>query len=141
MAKVGLAAELAKQAAQAAREEVAQSEAAANPVAKGRGNPAWNVPKLPEDFDLTQAVDRAAGFVVSYYQKALEPEGMSVGWEDMSGSDAKTQQVVEQAQEPGVVAVREQTTGRLVRTYAPSDLLSMYAAQRQATGVVVDGQV
>jgi hypothetical protein len=37
--------------------------------------------------------------------------------------------------------LREKVTGRLVREYTTPALLSLFATQQQATGVVVDGQV
>lgn len=138
MAKIGLAAELAKQAAQAAREEVAalsgEAPAAAAPTH-------WKVPVLAQDFLLDDAMERATLRVAGHYRQALAPQGVDVGLEqtDVASETAAAQmpQEVPYLQ----ASLREQVSGRLIKAYTTPALLTMFAAQQQATGIVVDGQV
>ncbi len=137
MAKIGLAAELAKQAAQAAREEVAalSGDAPAPAAAKG-----WQVPTLAQDFGLDQAVQLAVLRVAGHYQKALAPQGLQVQMEEQGGAANAAAELPQQV--PTMQALlREEGSGRLVKAYTTPALLTMFATQQQATGVVVDGQV
>ena len=137
MAKVGLAAELAKQAAQAAREEVAAQSGEAKTSAAPQG---WRVPQLAQDFGLDQAVHMAAQRVAGHYQQALAPQGLDVQMEQ-PGSGSGDAANLPQEVPPMQAFLREQGTGRLVKAYTTPALLTMFATQQQATGVVVDGQV
>lgn len=128
MAKnVGLAAQLAKQAAQAAREEVSTSSAGR----KAKADSGWTPPALPLDFDVDRAITRAATKVAAHYRQILAPEGLNVavvtdglqGVEDFRAD------------------LREKGTDRVLKAYTAGDLLAMYAGQQRRTGVVVDGQV
>ncbi|MBI1308830.1 MAG: hypothetical protein GC129_03080 [Proteobacteria bacterium] len=128
MAKIGLAAELAKQAAQAAREEM--GEPAREGGAKKPAEP-WKPAVLPSMFSLDQAVGTAVTRVAAYYRKALAHEGL-----DMAVvADTSQGAPVFQAD------LREGGTGKVVKAYTAPDLLGMFAAQQKVTGVVVDGQV
>lgn len=142
MAKIGLAAELAKQAAQAAREEVAaqSGEADAKPTLGGKG---WTVPVLPDAFMLDEAMDLATRRVAGHYRNVLAHQGLNVDLETADTHTALGTTVSgEPHQEPLLQAhLREQVSGRLVKAYTTPALLTMYAAQQQATGIVVDGQV
>jgi hypothetical protein len=135
LAKIGLAAELAKQAAQAAREEVAASEA----VTSGKTAPAkgWTVPVLPDKFMLDTAMQKATSQVAGHYRNVLAPQGLIVSLEDVAGEAQMPAQNTVNVQ----ASLREQGTGRLVKAYTPTALLTLFATQQQATGVVVDGQV
>jgi hypothetical protein len=141
LAKIGLAAELAKQAAQAAREEMAASE----PQAKAATKPAaagWSVPVLPVDFQLDAALTRATKQVASHYRNVLATEGLDVGIEPAETKAAATNGAdLPQAAAPLQASLREQQTGRLVRSYTAPALLSLFATQQQSNGLVVDGQV
>lgn len=140
MAKIGLAAELAKQAAQAAREEMAASEPqakASKPTAAG-----WSVPVLPMDFQLDAALNRATQQVASHYRNVLATEGLEVGIEPAeTGPKSANGADLPQPGVPLQASLREQQTGRLVRSYTAPALLSLFATQQQSNGLVVDGQV
>lgn len=128
MAKnIGLAAQLAKQAAQAAREEVS----AAGSGKKAVGKTAWAPPSLPLDFDVDRAVTRAATKVAAHYRQMLAPEGLNVAvvTDGLQGADDFQ------------ADLREEETGRVIKAYTAGDLLAMYASQQRRNGVVVDGQV
>lgn len=136
MAKIGLAAELAKQAAQAAREEVAALSGEA-PVAASSPQ-RWTVPVLQQNFGLDEAVERATLRVAGHYRQALAPQGVDVGLEQVTADGAtELPQVVDSLQ----ASLREQVSGRLIKAYTTPALLTMFAAQQHATGIVVDGQV
>lgn len=141
MAKIGLAAELAKQAAQAAREEISAQETKATEPAKGAPKP-WTVPNLPIDFQLEEALTRATRQVANHYRSVLAQEGLDVGIEAAglpeNGQDGAD---LPQSDLPLQAALREQQTGRLVRAYTAPALLSLFASQQQSNGLVVDGQV
>lgn len=144
MAKIGLAAQLAKQAAQAAREEVAAANGEAT-SAKPAGK-AWTVPRLAPDFALDHAVRKATLQVTGHYRAVLAPQGLRVDLEHGSTGDADGTASKAVAEErhplPPIRAnLREQETGRLVKAYTTPALLTLFATQQQATGVVVDGQV
>lgn len=127
MAKIGLAAELAKQAARAAREEIEGTMQPSVTAAPAR----WKVPVLPGDFDVETAVSKATDKVAAHYHQLLAGEGLEV-------------QVVAAPPQgmPQIKAdVREGGTGRLVRAYTAQDLLGMFAVQQATNGVVVDGNV
>ena len=138
MAKIGLAAELAKQAAQAAREEVAALGGGGDtpPTAAKTGQ--WKVPVLPEAFGLDEAVERATLRVAGHYRQALAPQGVDVGLER---ADATAEAALPQEMPHLQASLREQVSGRLIRAYTTPALLTMFATQQQATGIVVDGQV
>jgi hypothetical protein len=128
--KLGLAAELAKQAAQAARDELAGAQPA--PAAVPRGG--WQVPTLPRGFALDSAVHAALGHATTSLNRQLGPEGLVVqvpqgAAEKLGTPDAPSAQV------------RERDGGKIVRQYDALALLKLYASQRLAGGVVVDGQV
>lgn len=128
MAKIGLAAELAKQAAQAAREEMGEAPRKGG----GKDGPSgWKPASIPADFRVDSALGFAVGQVAAHYRKLLAPEGM-----EMAVVTDTTQGVpVFQAD------LRDGGTGRLVKAYTAPDLLAMYASQQKRNGVVVDGQV
>lgn len=139
MAKIGLAAELAKQAAQAAREEMAAKD---GPAGTPAAAPGWKVPVLPMDFQLDAALTRATRQVASHYRTVLAQEGLDVGIEAAESADASQNGAeLPQAGPPLQAALREQQTGRLVRAYTAPALLSLFATQQQSNGLVVDGQV
>lgn len=129
MAKIGLAAELAKQAAQAARDEMTGGS---SPAAAKQAVPSvWKPSQLPVDFRVDSALARSVTQVAAHYTKILAPEGLG-----MAVVADMTQGVpVLQAD------LKEGGTGRLVRAYTAPDLLSMFATQQRVNGVVVDGQV
>ena len=133
MAKIGLAAELAKQAAQAARDEVAAQEAPARKAAAG-----WKVPVLARSFDLDNAVKAALGNAQIVLNRQLEPEGLVV---EMQQAVPQTENTLPSSPEGVVASVREAAGGKTLRGYDTLGLLRLYAAQRQAAGAVVDGQV
>jgi hypothetical protein len=140
MAKIGLAAELAKQAAQAAREELAVAEG--KTVAKAPATPAWSVPQLAPDFMLDDAMQRAAVKVTGHYRNVLAPQGLHVDLEPHTGGELVGAVADEkQGVAPFQASLREQQSGRLVKAYTTPALLTLFATQQQATGVVVDGQV
>lgn len=138
MAKIGLAAELAKQAAQAARDELAVAEGKA-PAKAAAAPKAWTVPQLAQDFMLDNAMEVAAQRVTGHYRQVLQPQGLMVELQPA----AAAADVAEGRQEAGEMqaTLREQQSGRLVKAYTAPALLALFAAQQQATGVVVDGQV
>ena len=141
MAKIGLAAELAKQAAQAARDEVAALSG--EPKAESAAAPArWQVPVLAQDFLLDEAMERATLRVAGHYRQALAPQGVEVGLENVEAHDGAAA-AAELPQEVPLLqaSLREQVSGRLIKAYTTPALLTMFAAQQQATGIVVDGQV
>lgn len=133
MAKIGLAAELAKQAAQAAREEVAAQEAPARQAAGG-----WKVPVLARSFNLDHAVKAALGHAQIVLNRQLEPEGLVV---EMQQTVPQTENTPSGAGAGLVASVRETAGGKTLRGYDTLGLLRLYAVQRQAAGAVVDGQV
>lgn len=138
MAKIGLAAELAKQAAQAAREEVAALGGGEDMTPAAAKTALWKVPVLPDAFGLDEAMERATQRVAGHYRQALAPQGVDVGLEVMDAtSEASLPQEVPHLQ----ASLREQVSGRLIRAYTTPALLTMFATQQQATGIVVDGQV
>lgn len=140
MAKIGLAAELAKQAAQAAREEIAA--ASGTPVA-AKAAVGWSVPVLAQDFQLDPALGRATQQVMGYYRQVLATEGLHVELGRPETKPSGAAPVAGERQEmPHLQALlREQGTGRVVRAYTTPALLAMFATQQQVNGVVVDGQV
>ncbi|RYG62278.1 MAG: hypothetical protein EON60_00425 [Alphaproteobacteria bacterium] len=141
MAKVGLAAELAKQAAAAARDELAAAEG--TPAPRVNTPKAWTVPVLADDFMLDAAMERAATRVTGHYRQVLAPQGLMVELKPgepavpREGDMAGAQQVGSEMQ----ANLREQQSGRLVKAYTAPALLALFATQQQATGIVVDGQV
>ena len=143
MAKIGLAAELAKQAAQAAREEMVAASSGPTKKVVATG---WTVPLLPHDFMLDAAMQRATMQVTGHYRQVLAPQGLQVELEeaDTGGPTLNGSQHVAPERHPEVsfhANLREQGTGRLVKAYTAPALLTLFATQQQATGVVVDGQV
>lgn len=135
MAKIGLAAELAKQAAQAAREEMGVASSA-----KAKPKPsAWQVPQLAQDFMLDTAMQKATLKVTGHYRAVLAPQGLEVALEQTLPSDAAAD--MPQPANELQANLREQGSGRLVKAYTAPALLTLFATQQQATGVVVDGQV
>lgn len=141
MAKIGLAAELAKQAAQAAREEVAALSGEA-PAAAVSAPTHWKVPMLPEGFQLDAAMELATLRIAGHYRQALAPQGVDVGLENVQATAEETDAAQMPQDMPYLQAsLREQVSGRLIKAYTTPALLTMFAAQQQATGLVVDGQV
>ncbi len=139
MAQVGLAAQLAKQAAQAARDELAAATGEAPKKAISQG---WTVPVLPHDFGLDTAVQRATLQVTGHYRSVLAPQGLDVKLETTDTEIVADGRHMEGEIKPNLQAsLREQGTGRLVKAYTAPALLTLFATQQQATGVVVDGQV
>lgn len=143
-AQVGLAAQLAKQAAQAARDEVAAATGEA--PKKAAITKGWTVPVLPHNFILDNAMERATLKVTGHYRTVLAPQGLRVDLEPAEtavevGGVAAGRHPDEQMQPNLQASLREQGTGRLVKAYTPPALLTLFATQQQATGVVVDGQV
>lgn len=140
MAKIGLAAELAKQAAQAAREEVMAAEASTKP--KASAPKAWTVPQLATDFVLDDAMTRATQRVSGHYRQVLAPQGLMVDLQHAETA-AAPEDVAGGRQQGGEIQanLREQDSGRLVKAYTAPALLALFAVQQQATGIVVDGQV
>lgn len=133
-AKVGLAAQLAKQAAQAAREEVLAAERGPGGESAVQGSKPWVLEALPDNFSLIEALQRATGQVAAHYRQILQPQGLQV--QVLNDGAAGTQQL------PDFVAkVEEHGTGRVVRAYTAPDLLTMFANQQQLNGVVLDGKV
>lgn len=144
MAKVGLAAELAKQAAQAAREEMAAAHAEETaPAAKAAPAKPWTVPVLAPRFQLDDAMQNATLKVTNHYRTVLAPQGLMVDLEtaDVAGSVPSDVAPVRQPEPQLQANLREQQSGRLVKAYTAPALLTLFATQQQATGVVVDGQV
>lgn len=141
MAKIGLAAELAKQAAQAAREEVAALSGEAPVKASAPAAGQWKVPVLAEGFLLDEAMERATLRVAGHYRQALAPQGVDVGLESVTVSDEAAAAEMPQDVPHLQASLREQVSGRLIKAYTTPALLTMFAAQQQATGLVVDGQV
>lgn len=131
MAKIGLAAELAKQAAQAAREEMSGSAPGGTASSRLKGAEVWRPATLPDDFSVDSALGRAVGQVAAHYSRLLAPEGLGM-------------KVVTDLSQ-GVLNLKadltEGSTGRVVKAYTAPDLLSMFAGQQRLNGVVVDGQV
>lgn len=142
MAKIGLAAELAKQAAQAAREEVAALSGEA-PAAAASAPTYWKVPLLEQGFLLDEAMERATLRVAGHYRQALAPQGVDVGLENIGVTGDEPAAAAEMPQDAPYLqaSLREQVSGRLIKAYTTPALLTMFAAQQQATGIVVDGQV
>ncbi len=141
MAKIGLAAELAKQAAQAARDELAVAEGKA--PAKAAAPKAWTVPQLAQDFMLDNAMQQAARRVTGHYRQVLQPQGLMVELQANPASGTLPVDVAQGRQPDGEMqaTLREQESGRVVKAYTAPALLALFAAQQQATGIVVDGQV
>ena len=98
----------------------------------GGGGRHWRVPTLPDGFDLGVAMGEATRQAVTHYQTVLRPEGLHVA----SASQGMLADVMQPA-----VQVLEGETGRVMRMYTTGDFLTMFAQQRQSSGVVVDGQV
>lgn len=142
MAKIGLAAELAKQAAQAARDELVAAEGLTAPRVNAPPK-AWTVPQLAQDFMLDDAMQLATTRVTGHYRQVLAPQGLMVDLQPTEavmpaeGDMAGAQQVGNEMQ----ATLREQQSGRLVKAYTAPALLALFATQQQATGIVVDGQV
>jgi hypothetical protein len=131
MSKISLAAQLAKQASEAALQEARAGHedlllpAGGSPVAPKAGS--WKVPVLTKNFRLDAALAAASARVTTHYAKALASEGLLV-----------------QRQEPSNLAateVREAGSGRLLRAYGVPELITMFAVQRGEMGVVADGVV
>lgn len=128
MAKIGLAAELAKQAAQAAREEMQATEGKKTSSAAPK---IWTPPVLPEGFSVDTALGRAVTQVAAHYTRILAPEGLGMA----VVTDLRQGVPHYQAD------LTEGGTGKVVKAYTAPDLLSMFATQQRQSGVVVDGQV
>lgn len=92
----------------------------------------WRVPTLPDGFNLHAAMTEATRQALTHYQDVLIPEGLRVA--------PATQGVGADVAQPAV-QVLEYETGRVMRMYTAGDFLTMFAQQRQSSGVVVDGQV
>jgi hypothetical protein len=113
----------------------------------------WTVPTLPEGFLLDDAMQRATVQVTGHYRTVLAPQGLQVDLEPAAAADANAQPAVtmehsainvaqgRHTEGPLQASLREQGTGRLVKAYTAPALLTLFATQQQATGVVVDGQV
>lgn len=127
MANVSLAAQLAKQAAQAAMAEAAGE----TPQPKAEAPSGWKVPVLPEGFRLDDAVNRAMDTAKTYLNHLMETEGLVVD----------LQQAVGGSTADAVANVRELGTDKVYRAYSGDGLLRLYAVQRQEKGVVVDGSI
>ncbi|NBV54224.1 MAG: hypothetical protein EBR79_00720 [Proteobacteria bacterium] len=142
MAKIGLAAQLAKQAAQAAREEVLAAEQGSGGGAGAGGSTGaakpWVLEAVPDNFSLQEALQRATGQVAAHYRQILQLQGLQV---QVVGEGGRDGAVGPQPVPDFVANVREGETGRVVRAYTAPDLLTMFASQQQLNGVVVDGKV
>lgn len=131
MAKIGLAAELAKQAAQAARDEMTATEGVVAPSGAPKKPEPWKPAELPTDFRVDAALGRAVGQVAAHYSRVLKSEGLGMTVvTDLSQGVPHFQ-----------ADLTEGGTGRVVKAYTAPDLLSMFAFQQRVNGVVVDGQV
>jgi hypothetical protein len=135
MSKISLAAQLAKQASEAALQEArAGHEDPPPPPGGGLAAPKagpWKVPELTKDFRLDDALAAASVRVTTHYAKALASEGLLVQ-RQAAGSASSNVAATE---------VREAGSGRLLRAYGAPELVTMFAVQRGEMGVVADGVV
>lgn len=127
MANVSLAAQLAKQAAQAAMAEAGGDV----PQPKNEPQTGWRVPVLPDRFSLDDALGRAMDMAKGYMNHLMATEGLVVDLQQQVGGNASDM----------VASVRELGTDKVYRAYTGDGLLRLYAAQRQEKGVVVDGSI
>ena len=135
MSKISLAAQLAKQASDAALQEARVGHEDPSPPSSGnplvaRPGP-WKVPELTKDFRLDDALAAASARVTTHYAKALASEGLLVQQQE-SGSAPSSVAATE---------VREAGSGRLLRAYGAPELVTMFAVQRGEMGVLADGVV
>lgn len=123
MAKIGgLAADLARQASEAALAEARAADVAPKKVEEG-----WNLPKLGANFRLQEALDKAVVAAAGHMNDRLQSDGIVLN-------------VPQDAQKTGI-EVREKATDRLLKAYDTSAFLRLHAAREKRQGVVVDGQV
>ena len=144
--KQSRAIELAKLAAEAAKAEVMESEAAALPPVQGPWQPA-NL----QGFKLQPAMQNALVQVAGHLARALRYEGLDVVT-SLEGDHPLSPKVTEKAQTPqkadisgaeaiSTVHVQEGQGGRIVRGYSTPAVLGLFASQQQRNGIVVDGQI
>lgn len=134
MSKISLAAQLAKQASEAALQEARAGHedplpgAAASALVKPTR---WKVPELAKDFRLDEALAAASARVTTHYAKALASEGLLV----------RKREAGPETDPVAATEVREAGSGRLLRAYGAPELVTMFAVQRGEMGVVADGVV
>jgi hypothetical protein len=139
MSKISLAAQLAKQASEAALQEARAGYEdpaldANAPVAPAKPGP-WKVPELAQDFRLDDALAAASARVTTHYAKALASEGLLVHKREAGPHTEPDSNPV------AATEVREARSGRLLRAYGAPELVTMFAVQRGEMGVVADGIV
>lgn len=133
-ARPSLAVDLARQAAAAALAEVQE------PAPVSAMGARWQPATLPDDFNLTPALQQALQRVAGHLGQWLQHEGLEV---------AATPQTLSQKHDSklgltppsSTLEVREAGNGRLVRGYSTAAVLGLFASQQQRNGVVVDGKV
>ncbi len=142
-ASSSVAMELAKQAAAAARAELAaeDNEIVHAPAAPQAFSGRWTPALLPDQFGVDAALNQALTHVVGHMQHMLRLEGLDVAATAVGGGVAQKKQSLPVSSADTRVAVREGVTGRVIRTYTTPAILGLYASQHQRNGIVVDGQV
>lgn len=88
----------------------------------------WQVPKFKEGFDLEQETTRALHEARHYMNDIL-------GYDDLYVEmDVKS---LEEAQGH----VKDKNTGKLVNSYAGTDMLKLYSQNIKERGIIVDGRL
>lgn len=125
MAKIGgLAADLARQASEAALAEAREAESKTAPAVPSSK---WTVPKLGDDFRLDEALHKALAAAADHMNGKLGPDGIVLN--------------VPQGEALRAVELREKATDKLLKAYDGATFLTLHASREQRQGVVVDGQV
>ena len=88
----------------------------------------WSVPNLRENFDLLDETERALHEARHYMNDILNGDDLYVEMEMTDVLDAQGH-------------VKDKNTGKLVNSYAGTDMLKLYSQNRKERGIIVDGRV
>lgn len=88
----------------------------------------WTVPNLQESFDLLDETERALHEARHYMNDILNGDDLYVEMEMTDVLDAQGH-------------VKDKNTGKLVNSYAGTDMLKLYSQNRKERGIIVDGRV
>jgi hypothetical protein len=88
----------------------------------------WKVPKFKESFNLEQETTRALHEARHYMNDILGYDDLYVEMDI---------QVLDVAQGH----VKDKATGKLVNSYAGTDMLKLYSQNRKERGIIVDGRL
>jgi hypothetical protein len=91
----------------------------------------WQVPQLPDFFDMATAVGEAMDEATRFMNHRMQGEGVVVA----------LQQPRHESMTDWQALVVEDGSTRVLQRYEGTDLLKLYAAHHAGRGVVVDGEV